>query len=362
MPIPADTATTDRDGPTAPPSRRPVGPQPNDNPEGNEITPLQPRIGLALGGGGARGLAHILILEALDEMAIRPQLIAGTSIGAIFGAAYASGLSAHAIRQHAEGLLSRRTEILRQIFKARSEPLQRVLKIFQLQSALLDPVSLLDLAMPPTVKHSFEDLDIPLQVTAADFYTQDEVVFSTGALMPAVAASMTLPALFAPVRLERGANETLALLDGGLVNPLPFDLVEPLVDLTIAVNVSGAGRPDPERKPPSVIEAIVASSQIVQNALVTEKLKNSRPDILIDVDVGHFGVLDFHKLGDVLKAAQPAKAELKTKLSRILASETITSTEPSLRPPTNAENPTRTADQTGHRPRLADRLRGPSQK
>ena len=75
----------------------------------------RPSIALALGGGGARGLAHILMLEVFDELGLKPQVIAGTSVGAIFGAAYASGLSARLIRAHTEEMLGRRFEIVRQL-------------------------------------------------------------------------------------------------------------------------------------------------------------------------------------------------------------------------------------------------------
>src|SRR5690349_24527745 len=85
---------------------------------------LRPSIALALGGGGARGLAHILMLEVFDELGIRPKIIAGTSIGALFGAAYASGLSARLIRAHTEEVLGQRLGLTRYLLSARSEPVQ----------------------------------------------------------------------------------------------------------------------------------------------------------------------------------------------------------------------------------------------
>lgn len=108
-----------------------------------------PTIALALGGGGARGLAHILMLEVFDELGIRPKLIAGTSIGAIFGAAYASGLAASVIRGHTEETLRQRLDIVRQLFLARSEPVTRLLGVLPRRNALLKPEALLDLVMPP---------------------------------------------------------------------------------------------------------------------------------------------------------------------------------------------------------------------
>src|SRR6478735_9530274 len=86
-----------------------------------QLPAKQPSIGLALGGGGARGLSHILMLEVFDELGLKPKIIAGTSIGAVFGAAYASGLSAAAIRAHAEKVLSQRFDIARLLLAARAE-------------------------------------------------------------------------------------------------------------------------------------------------------------------------------------------------------------------------------------------------
>src|SRR6185436_16341864 len=88
---------------------------------------LRPSIALALGGGGARGLAHILMLEVFDELGLKPKIIAGTSIGALFAAVYASGLPAGLIRAHAEQILSQRLDIARLLFAARAEPIIKLL-------------------------------------------------------------------------------------------------------------------------------------------------------------------------------------------------------------------------------------------
>lgn len=323
------------------PTTRPGGAQ------GEGALTRRPTIGLALGGGGARGLAHILMLELFDELGIRPKVIAGTSIGAVFGAAYASGYSAAAIRAHTEELLRSRFEILRQFFSARQEPLGRVLNVLQLRSALLNAESLLNIMMPPRLATQFEDLVIPLRVVAADFYTQDQVVLTSGALQPAIAASMALPALFAPV-----TSDEYALMDGGLVNPLPFDIISGQADIIVAINVSGAGRLPNDRAPPKAMESLVASLQILQHTIVREKLLSRKPDVLVDVDVGNFHVLEFHKLDKVLEAAAPAKQELRLKLERILSAETLETDDA---PKAELEAPAR-----DKRASLANRLLGRS--
>jgi NTE family protein len=277
---------------------------------------VPPTIGLALGGGGARGLAHILMLEAFEELGLRPKIIAGTSIGALFGAAYASGMPARLVRAHAEEALSQRLDIVRQLFSARAEPVLRFLNLIPIRSALLNPLSVLELLLPAAVARDFHGLRIPLRVVATDYHAQEQVVLTSGDLRRAVAASMALPALFTPVAIEGRV-----LMDGGLVNPLPFDVLGGQADITVAIDVSGAAGGRSGRPLPSAFSALMASSQIMQRSIVREKLKAHQPDIYIDVGVDAFYVLDFHRFREILAAAQAAKAQLRRQLMRILRSE-----------------------------------------
>jgi NTE family protein len=281
----------------------------------------QTPISLALGGGGARGIAHILALEAFDELGIKPARIAGTSAGALFGAAYASGLSAKLIRAHTEEMLGQRFDLVRQIFAARAQPFSKLLSLVPLRNALLDPQALLDAVLPTGVARTFEALAIPLITVSCDFYAQSEVLHSRGDLRPAVAASMALPILFAPLMLEGRA-----LVDGGFVNPLPFDVFAGTPHVTVAIDVSG-GAPDDSmtltlrdapRTQPSAIDVMAASSQILQRSIVREKLKHVQPDILIECPVDDFSVMDFHRWREVLTAAAPVKEKLKRQLDRVL--------------------------------------------
>ena len=276
-----------------------------------------PSIALALGGGGARGIAHLLMLEVLDELGLRPRVIAGTSIGALFGAAYASGLSARLIRAHTEEVLGQRFGFARSLLAARSEPVLRLLNILPVRSSLLSPELLLDYVLPSGVARDFAHLAIPFKVVATDFYAQEQVIIESGDLRPAVAASIALPALFTPVKRDHRL-----LMDGGLVNPLPFDVLNGAADLTVAVDVTGASSGAGRRAQPTVLAALVSASQILQRSIVREKLKASQPDIYIDVDVDQFHVLEFHRFKEILAAAQPAKQQLQRQLERVLASQT----------------------------------------
>ena len=274
-----------------------------------------PTIAIALGGGGVRGLAHIPMLEVFDEMGIRPSVIAGTSIGAIVGAAYASGIPARQIRAHAQGILRRRFDLVRQVFSARATPIQRIMSLVQLKSAVLKPDVLLDLLMPPQLARDFADLEIPLLIVATDIHAYQPVVIDSGPLVPAVAASMALPALFTPV-----LHEGRLLLDGGLSNPLPFDILEGTADITIAIDVSGVGIPLETGRDPTAFEALVTASQILQHTIVREKLKFTQPDIYVDMPVANFGILDLHKHREILAAADSAKDTLRRQLDRVMNS------------------------------------------
>jgi len=287
-------------------------------PQNANLPTVQPSIGLALGGGGARGLAHILMLEVFDELGVRPKIIAGTSIGALFGAAYASGLSARLIRAHTEEVLTQRLGLARYLLAARSEPVQRFLNILPIRSSLLKPEMLLDLMLPSKVARDFAHTGIPLKIVATDFHAQDQVVLSEGDLRSAVAASMALPAIFTPV-----SREGRLLMDGGLVNPLPFDVLKGHADIIVAVDVSGAALGQGDPTTPSAFSALVASTQILQRSIVREKLKAQQPDIYVDVEVDEFHVLEFHRYREVMTAAGRAKEHLRQQLQRVLASQTL---------------------------------------
>lgn len=278
----------------------------------------RPRIGLALGGGGARGLAHIPVLEAFDELGIKPDIIAGTSIGAMMGAGYASGLSGREIRAHTVDVLTQRFSLVRELFSARSQAVNKVLGFFNARAALLDPHALLDIVLPPRTARDFKDLKIPLKIVATDFYEQSAVVFSSGPLRRAVAASIALPVVFEPIVID-GA----AMIDGGLANPLPFDLITGEADIIVAVDVTGAPVPSGDRNHPSAFQVLFSSPFIFERTIVREKLKSCRPDILIEGGTSHFQTLDFLKVEEILAAAAPVKEKLKAQLQRVLGSETL---------------------------------------
>lgn len=287
----------------------------NQQLHGNPRPAKLPSVALALGGGGARGLAHILMLEVFDELGIKPTVIAGTSIGALYGAAYASGLTARQIRAYTEEILGRRFDLIRQLFASRSEPVQRLLRVVPVRSSLLNSATLLDLLFPDQVAKDFSELSIPLKVVATDLASQEAAVLDSGPLRPAVAASIAIPVLFSPVVIEGRM-----MVDGGLANPLPFDLIDGAADITVAVDVNAKTAKADIGPRPTAVEVIVQSIQILQKSITRERLRYRRPDILIQVAVDQFAVLEFTKPREILEAAQPAKEILRRELLRALGS------------------------------------------
>lgn len=303
--------------------------------ETSELPPIHgkqsgrsPRIGLALGGGGARGLAHIAMLEAFDELGVRPDIIAGTSIGALYGAAYASGISGKDLRDHTRLILGQRFGLIRDLVNATAQPFQRLIGVFGRRNAILDPLTMLEVILPKDVKSDFAECQIPIKIVASDFYDQEPRVFTEGALRPAVAASMALPVIFQPV-MDQGK----ALIDGGLTNPLPFDLLIGEADIVVAIDVSGVPVPNSRRPDPTAFEALFSSAFLFEHTIIREKLKSAQPDILINAGTSHYQVLDFLKFDQILEAAAPAKEKLKQQLTRVLSVETL----PELTAPAEAQ-------------------------
>ncbi len=275
-----------------------------------------PRVGLALGGGGARGLAHILALQVFDELGLKPSIIAGSSIGALMGAAYASELSAAEIRSYVLELFENKREVLRRLISAKPRKLIDLFELSPVSQAQITPEGLLDMFLPRQMAREFRFLQIPMLVVATDFYARKQIVLEKGPLFAALAASIALPTIFRPQII--GGR---VLIDGGIANPLPFDLLKKRCDITVAIDVTG-GPVGHEGEIPGIIDATFGATQIMQHAIIDAKLARSRPDILIRPMVDEFRVLEFFKPEQIIKAALPMKEELRLALDeRITAFE-----------------------------------------
>ena len=267
---------------------------------------------LALGAGGARGLAHIAVVEALDEMGVKPAAIAGSSIGAVIGAGYAAGLSGRAMRRHLLSLAHDRGEVLRRVMAARAVAWSEILGAGFGNPLVVEGGKFFDAFMGELLPGDFAALKIPLTVLATDLHARECVMFSGGALKPALAASMAVPGLVRPMDVEGHV-----LVDGGVTDPLPFAALRGKADVIVAVDVSGGGAdaqgvPDPG-------ECLFAAISVMGHTIVANRLKEGAPDLVLRPNIGIFRMLDFFQASAILRAAEPIKAEVREKLSALLA-------------------------------------------
>ena len=271
------------------------------------------KIALALGGGGARGLAHIPLLQVFDELGLRPHRIAGTSIGAVFAAVYAAGHSAAEIHATVDELIISRGDKLRDILGKKD--LRKWLEIVDPRVGPRGLVSsrgfqtyLANGILPP----DFDALDIPLKIVATDFWSREEVVITKGDLPSAVIASISAPGFFRPMM-----RDGRVLVDGGAVNPVPYDVWREECDVTVAIDVAGS-RSARRSRIPNAFDAVFNTFQIMQGSIMNEKVARNPPDILIRPDIADVRMFDLFKARRIYQATEPAKAALRRALKRVL--------------------------------------------
>lgn len=273
------------------------------------------KIGLALGGGGAKGFAHIPVLEVFDELGIKPYCITGTSIGAVLGALYASGHSAADIVSMIEQLIAPRNASFKEIIRNKD-----AFKVFSLidphfsfkPQGVIKGEKFLRFLYEQMQASTFKELKIPFKTVATDFWRREQVVFDSGELLPAVRASMAIPYIFTPVLID-----DRVLVDGGLMNNVPHDLLHPKCDLRIAVDIMGDSS-TPKNKIPSPVEAIFHTYQVMMDAVAQEKLANHPVDIYIRPPLMDVEILDFHKAESIYEQGLAAKDDFKRKLEHLL--------------------------------------------
>ena len=267
------------------------------------------KIGIALGAGGARGLAHILMLETLDELGLKPSYVSGASVGAIAGVLYCSGMTGKELRELFSELTVSQRNGLKNVFNFKW--LDFIAPQFE-RTGLLKTENFIKFLFKSITARTFEELDIPLFVVTSNFWTREEVVFKSGELVSAMQASISLPGIFAPVLID-----DKVLIDGGAVNPVPFDILPNDCDLTIAIDVIGHRTAGPDLVP-SMMEAIFNTFQIMEKSITRQKLRVVCPDIYIEPHISDVRVLEFHKAEHVFRQAQPAKDQLKRELEERL--------------------------------------------
>ena len=269
-----------------------------------------PTVALALGGGGARGLAHVHVLEALNELGIRPVCVAGSSIGAVMGAALCSNIAGAEIRAHLMATLANRTEMAARLWRLRPSLMGGVARsAATLRFGQIDIARVMEAFLMP-LPETFEELSIPLTVTGTDFYGHREVHFTHGDLRSALAASSSIPGVFRPVR-----REGRLYVDGNVYNPCPFDLVKGKADIVVAVDVVGAPVGDPLREPPT-LDCLIGSNQLMMRSIIDARAIASPPDILLRPEPAPVRALDFHRAEEIMGQSESLKTELIEALGR----------------------------------------------
>ncbi|WP_100641349.1 patatin-like phospholipase RssA [Alteromonas facilis] len=275
------------------------------------------KIGLALGAGAARGWTHIGIIKALEKMGINIDIVAGCSIGAYVGAAYASGKLIE-LEEWASSL----TEW--QVFALLGVGIRR--------GGIASGQKVFDKLATEFCANSFEEMNKPFAAVATDLYSGREVVFNSGVLGDCIRASCAIPGLFSPV--EHGNRY---LVDGAVVNPVPVNLCRQLgADFVIAANLSADFRPqvleqnsiehekmqrktdeflnsktsvlrqwfspgpkEEKRSMPGIMGVMSSSLEILQARVTRSRLAGDPPDILIEPQLRDVGLLEFHRAAEL---------------------------------------------------------------
>ncbi len=298
-----------------------------------------PVIGLALGSGAARGWAHIGVIQALEQMGIRPQVVAGTSIGAFVGAAYAAG-KLEALKHWVQGLGWK--DILSFMDVALGE------------AGLIQGEKLFDFVRTHMPDGNIEQLDMHYGAVATDLYSGREVWFREGPLLLAVRASIALPGLFTPIE-----HQGRWLVDGGLVDPVPISLCRAMgAELVIAVNLNGGlvgrhfrkrqetadkrmiggwsarlleslnGGDHPwlnnllgerSRPAPGLFDVMASSINIMQDRITRSRMAGDPPEVHLAPRLAHLGIMEFDRAAEAMeegrKAVERMRAQLETCLS-----------------------------------------------
>jgi len=303
------------------------------------------RIGLALGSGSARGLAHLGVIRVLEEAGIRIDFVAGTSIGALIGAIHAAG----------------KLDELETTFQ--DFDWKKIVSFFDVvfpKSGLIDGAKISDLVRAHIHADAVEALPIPFCAVATDIVSGEEVVIRTGDVIEAVRASVSVPGIFTPVR-----SNGRILVDGGLTNPVPVSVVRAMgADIVIAVDLNhdiiagknlktrrnspnGAGngrhgirshwvngyrksihelkarlltREVPgaaqfshwisSKEPlPSIFEVLLSSINIMETRITQTRLDLDRPDILIQPPLGHIRFLQFDRAEEIIEIGYESARE-----------------------------------------------------
>lgn len=268
-----------------------------------------PRIGVALGGGSARGLTHIPYIEAMDELGLKPSVIAGTSIGALIGAGWAAGMTGSELREHSFEVLGTMKAIAARLWH---HHVRGVSGLFRSGlSVQLDATSVVDAFTPDHFPHEFKDLKVPLYVVATDFQSWHQTVFNTGLLRPAIAGSIAIPSMFKPV-----VHANHLLVDGSVVNPLPLDQADIDTDFLVGIDVNGDPSEGLTKTDHRALDLWFGSAQIMMHSMIAHQMAAYPPDVYVRPHVAQFGAHEYWRVREILAHVEAEKDRFKRILDR----------------------------------------------
>jgi NTE family protein len=276
------------------------------------------KVHLVLASGGARGVAHIGVIERLEEEGYEIVEISGCSMGAVIGGLYAAG----ELGKYKEWLLKlQRADVFRLLdFTFAKHGFLKGEKVFSTITDLIEP-------------RNIEDLKIPFCAVATDLNTGEEVIFKKGDLYHALRASISIPGIFTPVNVS---NSTALLVDGGVVNPLPLNQVHRSENgIIVAVNINSKGQKpkimikekekdldkdssgwfninwptwkrDDNNKERGFMDVLTTSYEHMQHQLIARDLRLYQPEVLIEIPRETCGVFDFHKSKELIELGRQA--------------------------------------------------------
>lgn len=264
------------------------------------------KIGLVLSGGGAKGYAHIAILKLLDELNIKPDIVAGTSMGAIIGAAYCCGMSGIEIEQEMYGF-----------------DIKKYADLVVPRNGLLKGDKLLNFFRDFFSYKRFEETDIPILINAVDIESGKEVVFSKGDLGLAVRASMSIPGVLAPVEI-RGH----CLIDGGVLNNIPISLIKDKCDIIITSNVNyplpiqsisleARQVKDDGKTIPLIVKTIMKSIYYLETNKKIVEFAEMNSDVFFSPMLSGYTSMDFRKAREILNIAENDVKKIRSKIIKI---------------------------------------------
>lgn len=261
----------------------------------------RPKVGIALGSGGLRGLAHVGVLRVLEAEGIPIDYIAGCSIGSLIGGLYSAGLSLDNIEKLAKHLKRRHW-----------------LDFIIPKMGLFSGERILNMLQILTQKKSFEQLQIPLAVVATELREGKEIVFTAGEVAPAIRASVSVPGIFVPYEIDG-----MMLVDGAVLNPTPVDVVRGMgADVVLAVDLAHAGTISSVT---NMFDVIIQSIDIMERELM--KSRETVCDVIIRPDVAHISPSSFDSTEECIALGEAAVRDVLPEIRSLLAIQSRMATD-----------------------------------